>query len=91
VILDPDTREALERLSESRNQVLGWAAARAAARQESGYPSGFMPRSTAMRALMTMGMGAVGLRSLGRLRMALPAIRWGISAFLLLRSMRRKR
>ena len=91
MILDPDTREALDRLEESRNQVVNWAAARASDRQQGRGGNGFMPRSAAMRALMTVGLGTVGLGSLGRLRMALPAIRWGISAFLLLRSLRKRR
>lgn len=77
IVADAATRAALERLAQSRWQLARWVEVRALAREISAV-GGFRPRSATMRTLMSMG---------GQL----PWARWAFSAFMLWRSLRRRR
>lgn len=76
-VSDPKTRRALFKLEASRERVVEWAEADAARRTRHA-PSVFSPRSATMRALLSFGA------------MRLPWLRWGVSAFLMFRSFRRR-
>lgn len=72
---DAATRDALDNLALSRSVLVEYARDLAAPR---GGSAAFAPRSATLRALMSVG------------RLPLPWIRWAFSAFLLLRSIRKK-
>lgn len=74
---DPETREALERLAATRVDLAAWIGTMR--QPAAGGVWGFQPRSATMRALLALG------------QQRLPWMRWAFSAFVLLRSWRRRR
>ncbi|MET0281423.1 MAG: hypothetical protein ABW278_09925 [Steroidobacteraceae bacterium] len=80
-LVDPATRQALARLHESRIRLADWAHDMAARRVEE--QQGFHPKSTTLRTLMSIGQVPFA-------QLRLPWVRWAFSAFLMLRSMRRR-
>jgi len=77
VFIDPATALALERLALSRERVAGWIDARLHPQPQA--EAGFHPRSALLNALLFLG------------RQRFPWLRWAVSAFMMLRAMRRRR